>query len=145
MHIPSSLSVMKTMLFPSVEQPPSSGMVPCDKKMHVSEHFESQPIFQCTNADNQPSMSIDDRTFLALMDRDMTKDASGHWVAPLPFKTPRPVLPNNRRQALDRAIRFDNNLRRNPSKMTHFIEFMSAVIDAGHAELAQPLPPNTEC
>ena len=145
MHIPSSVNVMKTMLYSSVEHSPSSVLVPCDKKMHVSEHFESQSIFQRTNADNQPSMSIDDRTFMALMDRDMKKDASGHWVAPLPFKTPQPVLPNNRRQALDRAMSLDYNLRRNPSKMTHFIEFMSALFDAGHAELAEPLPPNKEC
>ncbi|KAK3531570.1 hypothetical protein QTP70_024955 [Hemibagrus guttatus] len=41
---------------------------------------------------------IEDRRFLDIMDREMFMDESNSWVAPLPFRTPRQRLPNNRDQ-----------------------------------------------
>ena len=132
------VNVMKTMLYGSV-------LEPCDKKMHISECFEGKSVFELAYDDNRPSMSIEDQEFLAQMDRDMKKDPSGNWIAPLPFRTVRPFLPNNRQQALDRAVGLDNNLVRNPTKKKHFLEFMNGLFEAGHVELAPPLEQNTEC
>ncbi|XP_062571182.1 uncharacterized protein LOC134233215 [Saccostrea cucullata] len=143
-HTPKSVDVMKTMCSNSIQ--PSQGIwIPCDQKMHITECIENQSVFRRTTTDNQPSLSVEDRLFLTQMDSDMKKDSSGHWSAPLPFKRTRPTLPNNRQQALDRAVSLDKSLMRNPLKKTHFLEFMRNLFEAGHIELAPQLPPNTEC
>ncbi|CAC5398316.1 unnamed protein product [Mytilus coruscus] len=47
--------------------------------------------------DDKPSLSIEDRRFLELMDTEMKRDDNSHnWAAPLPFKPNRKQLPNNR-------------------------------------------------
>jgi hypothetical protein len=57
-----------------------------------------------------------------------TKDETGSWVVPLPFKAPRPILPDNKKQALQRARQLESSLRRNPEKLKHFVAFMEKVI-----------------
>jgi hypothetical protein len=42
-------------------------------------------------------MSIEDKAFLSIMDKEMCKDIDGRWMAPLPFKQDRERLPNNRK------------------------------------------------
>lgn len=113
--------------------------------MHISECAENNSIFKRTNEDNQPSLSVEDRAFLKIMDNGMKKDSSGHWTAPLPFKEPRPALPNNRQQAMERALSLDRSLLKYPTKMMHFQEFMKNLFEAGHVEQAPPLTPETEC
>ncbi|XP_056001793.1 uncharacterized protein LOC130048768 [Ostrea edulis] len=144
-HTPKSADVMKTMLCSTSEQPSIGILMPYDHNMHVSECVEKQSVFKRTSTDNQPSLSCEDREFLAQMDSDMKKDSSGHWIAPLPLKRTRLILPNNRQQALDRAISLDRSLIKNSTKKTHFLEFMRNLFEAGHIELAPQLPPNTEC
>ncbi|XP_062602420.1 uncharacterized protein LOC134264140 [Saccostrea cucullata] len=143
-HTPKSVDVMKTMCSNS-EQPSQGIWIPCDQKMHITECIENQSVFRRTTTDNQPSLSVEDRLFLTQMVSDMKKDSSGHWSAPLPFKRTRPTLPNNRQQALDRAVSLDKSLMKNPLKKTHFLEFMRNLFEAGHIELEPQLPPNTEC
>ena len=75
----------------------------------------------------------------------MYKGSDGCWSAPLPFRQDRQRLPNNRPQALRRAHMLDANLRRNPEKMNHALDFMRRIIDNGHAEQAPELDSNTEC
>ncbi|KAK3087380.1 hypothetical protein FSP39_005210 [Pinctada imbricata] len=142
-HVPTSVDVMKTALYESSTKP--SIMPSCSSKMHVSELITDQALFHRTEDDNKPGMSVEDRTFIALMDRNMKKDPSGHWIAPLPFKGSRPSLPNNRKQALDRAIGLDKSLRRNPTKEAHFLEFMRGLFEADHAEQASELAEDAEC
>lgn len=64
----------------------------------------------------------------------MKKDSSGHWTAPLLFKEPRPALPNNRQQAMDRVLSLDRSILKNPTKIVHFQEFMKNLFEAGHVE-----------
>ncbi|XP_068242409.1 uncharacterized protein [Palaemon carinicauda] len=90
-------------------------------------------------------MSYEDKMFLKQMDNKFVRDASGSWVAPLPFRVPRQSLPNNRQQALQRAKLLDASLRRNPVKLEHFLTFMSKIFDNNHAEHAPPLKDHEEC
>lgn len=145
MHTPSSIDVMKTMICSQSEETPVGFFIPCDQKIHISECVENNSIFKRTSEDNRPSLSVEDRAFLKIMDNGMKKDSSGHWTAPLPFKEPRPALPTNRQQAMDRALSLDRSLQRNPTKMMHFHEFMKNLFEAGHVEQAPPLTPETEC
>lgn len=75
-----------------------------------------QNIFQTSHDDDKPGLSVEDKEFLAIMDKEFCRDNSGQWVAPLPFREPRRKLPNNRQQALRRAIILDASLRKNPVK-----------------------------
>ncbi|KAK7891906.1 hypothetical protein WMY93_023869 [Mugilogobius chulae] len=45
-----------------------------------------QNIFNETSSDNKPGPSMEDTLFLELMDKEMFRDESNHWVAPLPFR-----------------------------------------------------------
>ena len=57
-------------------------------------------IFQTSEDDEKPGLSVEDREFLKIMDNNIYRDESGQWVAPLPFREPRPRLGNNRQSAL---------------------------------------------
>lgn len=55
-------------------------------------------VSQRTPSDDKPAMSVDDKAFLDIIDREVFMDDSNSWVAPLPFIEPRPKLPKNRVQ-----------------------------------------------
>ncbi|KAI3360728.1 hypothetical protein L3Q82_012871 [Scortum barcoo] len=54
------------------------------------------------NNDNKMASSIEDEIFLELMDKKVYRNELNSWVTPLPFRKPRPRLPNNREQAIKR-------------------------------------------
>lgn len=53
-------------------------------------------IFERTEDDHKFSLSIEDKQFIGLMEKEMFINDRNSWVAPLPFRVPRPRLPNNR-------------------------------------------------
>ena len=61
-------------------------------------------VFKQTKEDNQVAPSIQDTSFMQIMDKGLQRDSNHSWVAPLPFKSPRQCLPNNRPQALKRLM-----------------------------------------
>jgi hypothetical protein len=70
----------------------------------------------------------EDKQFLKQMNSEFKRDSTGSWVAPLPFRSPRQSLPNNRKQAVKRAKYLDSSLRRNPKKREHMVEFMQKIV-----------------
>ncbi|XP_053381698.1 uncharacterized protein LOC128549197 [Mercenaria mercenaria] len=95
--------------------------------------------------DDKASLSIDDRDFLSIMNKEFVIDSQDRWSAPLPFKTPRSRLPNNRVQALQRAKCLQANLSKRPLKRQHFVDFIGKLLTNGHAEKAPRLDDSTEC
>ena len=79
------------------------------------------------------------------MNSELHRDSQGHWVAPLPFRIPRSPLPNNKSQAINRAMMLDRSLKKNLKKQEHFMTFMEKVINNNHAEIAPPLQDEEEC
>jgi hypothetical protein len=79
------------------------------------------------------------------MNDGFVRDKDGRWKAPLPFKSPRPQLKNNRLQALKRAHTLDYDLRKNPLKKEHFFTFMKAITESGALEVVPPISPGQEC
>ncbi|KAJ8349415.1 hypothetical protein SKAU_G00245450 [Synaphobranchus kaupii] len=77
-------------------------------------------IFERTKDDDKVGLSIEDRLFLELMDKEMFMDNTNSWVAPLPFRSPRRRLPNNREQALSRLTTLRRTLERKPELNSHF-------------------------
>lgn len=88
---------------------------------------------------------IEDWLFLEFMDKEMFMDDTNSWVAPLPFKTPRQQLPNNRDQALTCLNSLRRSMEKKPEMKMHFVAFMQNVFDRDHAELAPPLQKGQEC
>ncbi|XP_034053860.1 uncharacterized protein LOC117533931 [Gymnodraco acuticeps] len=101
-------------------------------------------VFKRTKEDNQVTPSIQDAAFMKIMDNGLHKDENGSWVAPLPFKSPRQRLPNNRPQALKRLKSLSRNFERKPEMKEHFLSFMDTMFKNGHAELAPPLDEEEE-
>lgn len=88
--------------------------------------------------------SIEDLFFLQIMEQGLKKDSSNHWVAPLPFKSPRRRLPNNRTQALKRLFSLKRNFEKRPEMRQDFVTFMDKVFQNRHAEEAPPLKEGEE-
>ncbi|XP_053386674.1 uncharacterized protein LOC123538141 [Mercenaria mercenaria] len=109
----------------------SSMFLPCENKFEIKD-----TVFQRTVEDDSPGLSREDREFLDMMDKEMTKSESGHIIAPLPFRKARRKLPNNFEQARRRAENLSRDLKRNPAKREHFVEFMKNIFEKKHAEEA---------
>lgn len=63
---------------------------------NTGDHSLGSKIFERTEDDNKVAPSIEDKQFIQLMNKEMFMNDAYSWVAPLPFHTPRPRLPNNR-------------------------------------------------
>lgn len=154
-HMPTNLYVKKTYILPT-GQP--TILKPCSNQFDLRENYSKvtdpackalgelrSSIFEQTKNDDKPGLSYEDKLFMEKMDREFKRDHSGSWEAPLPFRTPRQPLPNNKKQALQRMELFDKSLRKNPVKREHFLAFMDKIFENNHAEVAPPLCENEEC
>ena len=147
-----------------------SFLKPCTNNIHIKEKFKGltqrslqtpshteeifqetckdglgENVFQKTPEDDKLAMSVDDKDFLSIMDNNVYIDDENHWVAPLPFRSPRKPLPNNREQASQRLLSLQRSFRRRPDMKKHFFDFMQKVIDNHQAEPAPRLQPGQEC
>lgn len=108
----------------------------CELNLSIKEDINTHNLFVKTKKDEEVGWSIEDRQFVELMDKECHRNEEGYWTAPLPFRVPRPKMPNNRRMALQRAMVLHNSLQKNPVKRDHFVTFMEKVLSSGAAELA---------
>ncbi|KAM4045123.1 uncharacterized protein ACNLHF_008939 [Anomaloglossus baeobatrachus] len=84
-------------------------------------------VFQKTKEDYKLAHSIEDETFLEIMDQGFHKDENDSWVAPLPFKPQRPRLPNNKEMALKRLTYLKPSFSKKPEMEVHFFAFMDKI------------------
>ncbi|KAI2661156.1 hypothetical protein H4Q32_030204 [Labeo rohita] len=117
---------------------------------HATEGVQAEDklglkVFDRTKNDNKPAMSFEDETFLEIMQAEFHQDEQKNWVAPLPFRSPRPLLPNNREQALSRLNSLRRTLSRNPEMKKQFSAFMEKLFQNHHAERAPPIYEDEEC
>ncbi len=112
----------------------------CDQE----ENHLGCTVFQRTKEDNQTAPSIEDQAFIKMMERGLQKDEGNNWVAPLPFRTQRRCLPDNRAQALKRLTLLRRNFDRKPEMRDHFISFMEKIFENDHAEVTPPLREEVE-
>lgn len=148
-HIPS-LQVNRTYVDRSGRP---TMLEPCTQMLNIKNTvitsnktvIEKTDVFTKTSDDNKVGLSIEDHTFLNIMDNKFHLDPTeGKWTAPLPFRQNREQLPDNYSQALFRAKCLDASLRKNNTKKEHFIAFMQKIFDCDHAELAPIIPPDKE-
>lgn len=117
------------------------GFNQCSK---VTEKTLGKSVFTKTEHDNKPAPSMEDKTFLTLMDAKVYRDEDNSWVAPLPFRKPRQRLPNNKEQAISQFTSLQRTLKRKPEMQHQYVEFMGKVFTSGHAEVAPPLKESEE-
>ncbi|XP_062593639.1 uncharacterized protein LOC134255146, partial [Saccostrea cucullata] len=154
-HRPQHVVVNKTLILPSGR---GTHFTPCSSNLRIStyeddidNHFSNEKgiqlsqIFDRTKDDNIPGMSIEDREFLEIMEKKCHKDETGHWSAPLPFKSNRDRLPNNKEQALKRTYSLLTSFKRDHVKMNLAIKFMENVFSHGFAEEAPEVQEGEEC
>lgn len=167
-HKPSPVNSFRTYI---LENGRSSLMSPCLSKIDVKERIgctsqlgksstsnqqqgssprngtslKRESIFLCTKDDDKVGPSMEDLAFLRIMEEEIKQDKSNSWVAPLPFRTPRLRLPNNRQQAMNRLTALTRTLKKHPEKKADFINFMKKLFENGHAEVAPALQPDKEC
>ncbi|KAL1249503.1 hypothetical protein QQF64_020508 [Cirrhinus molitorella] len=124
------------------EEAPNSGELrsvifgACKNSMYgTSENSLGCDVFQMTENDNKLALSIEDTAFLRIMDSEVYRDEGNSWVAPLPFRVPRQVLPNNREQVLNRFHSLQHTLKKKPEMEKQFVAFMKKILENDHAEL----------
>ncbi|XP_054652021.1 uncharacterized protein LOC129192244 [Dunckerocampus dactyliophorus] len=156
-HRPSQVSSYKTCI---LENGRTSHLQPCTNHIRVKEKFShsstpqyrpaptstlfsrnslGQNVFAQTANDHHLAPSLEDIRFLQIMDSEFHQDSSNSWVGPLPFRSPRPRLPDNRKQAQDRLLSLRRTLEKRPQMKAHFLEFMENLFRREHAEAAPPL------
>ncbi|XP_042281759.1 uncharacterized protein LOC121906755 [Thunnus maccoyii] len=124
------------------------GTAASDGKSEVSKPAEEvlgQTVFNHTERDNKLASSIEDDIFLKLMGKEVYRDESNSWVAPLPFRQPRQRLPNNREQAAKRFASLQCSLNKRPEMQQQYMAFMGKILENGHAEVAPSLGESEEC
>jgi len=102
-------------------------------------------VFERNKNDNKLAMSFEDEIFLKIMQTEFQQDEQKNWFAPLPFRSPRPLLPNNREQALSRLKSLRRTLSRKPEMKEQFSAFMEKLFQNNHAEKAPPIHEDEEC
>ncbi|XP_023805499.1 uncharacterized protein LOC110017230 [Oryzias latipes] len=115
-----------------------------NKKQSADSLTLESNVFHQTKNDNKLAPSMEDLLFLKIMDEECTQNETKSWVAPLPFRQPRKILPNNRQYAVSRLKSLQRTLNKNPEMQSHFIDFMQKMLDNGHAELAPPVQESKE-
>ncbi|KAL0151744.1 hypothetical protein M9458_052970 [Cirrhinus mrigala] len=162
-HKPPSVSVYKTHTLPNGR---TSMLSTCPNKIQVKETLNRknthQPrsldcasqgeeteklgatVFDSHPDDEKVALSVDDETFLDIMDKEVFVDQANSWVAPLPFCKHRRRLPNNREMALRRLASLRRTLDRCTDMREHFLEFMGKVFENDHAETAPELEEHQE-
>ena len=168
-HQPTDVNVYKTNILPNGR---ASYFTPCPKGIHVKEKATSQSlqylpdvlrysgpskgssadtscigdsVFLRTADDEKTALSIEDKLFLDLMKKEVCLAEDNHWVAPLPFRSPRIRLPDNKEQAKHRLFSLQRTFQKKPGMKEHFFDFMQKVIENHQAEPAPPLKPGEEC
>lgn len=168
-HQPKEVKAYKTNILPNGR---TSFFMPCTRSVQVKEQMNSHPllyvpdtpcysrnsnslharssrlgddVFKKNADDEKMAFSIEDDIFLDVMNKEAYLDEDNHWVAPLPFRSPRRLLPNNKEQAIQRLLSLLRTLQKKPGMKKHFFDFMQRVIENGQAEPAPPMRPAEEC
>lgn len=102
-------------------------------------------VFKQTKDNDKLAPSVEDRPFLKVMEQGVCKDEDNSLVAPLPFREPRPRLPNNWSQAIDHLTSLCRSFNKKSEMKDHFMSFMENIFRNGHAEEAPHLSDNEEC
>ena len=96
-------------------------------------HMLHQDFTERANPGDLERMSIDDKKFLELMDKEVTF-VDGHYQLPLPFRNPDVEIPNNKIQAIKRARSLKRKLQKDKKMYDDYCAFMNKLFDKSYAK-----------
>ncbi|XP_062248605.1 uncharacterized protein LOC133957162 [Platichthys flesus] len=79
-------------------------------------------------------ISQEDLLFLSKVKEGVKQKENGHYELPLPFKTDKPNLPDNKQCAVHRLMSLERRLRKNEQYCKDYVQFMNDIIERGDAE-----------
>ncbi len=95
---------------------------PCSLKSKESYSKSlKENVFFRSPEDNKAALSVEDKVFLDIMNKEVYLDEDNHWVAPLPFRSPRIQLPNKREQAKQRLSSLQRTFSKKPKDENAFL------------------------
>ena len=106
----------------------------------INEMFE-RDFHERAEHKNSSTLSVEDRTFLEILDKGIHQREDGHYEMPLPLRS-LPLrsldvkLPNNRSQALRRLSQLKARFKRDPKYHRDYVKFMEEMI----GECAEKVP-----
>eukprot|EP00112_Aurelia_sp_Birch-Aquarium-sp1_P006390 Seg1706.9 transcript_id=Seg1706.9/GoldUCD/mRNA.D3Y31 product="hypothetical protein" protein_id=Seg1706.9/GoldUCD/D3Y31 len=84
--------------------------------------------------DGKLDLSQEHKKFLKMMKEQSIK-ADGHYVLPLSFRNPNVYnMPNNKEQAMKRAVWTKRRLQKDPKFYSDYVKFMNDIISKGYAK-----------
>lgn len=108
----------------------------------VKEIFDSEKVLRALESDFQEKSpyrqpySVDDQSFMSILENGTTRRQDGHYEMPLPLKTSNLSMPDNRRLAEKRWLQLQARFRKNPKLFTDYQTFMKDVV----TECAERVP-----
>lgn len=99
-------------------------------QLDYSELHHSRTIRGTENTE-----SVEDRRFNDLLTTSIHTNELGNWEMPLPLRTDKLSLPNNREQCLNRLLGIKRKLLKNGKVLKQYTEFMQKMFNKNHASL----------
>ena len=103
------------------------------QKMHQNDSVEKKVINVNGLLENIVKISKDDKAFLKTVEESTIKSGD-HYVVPLPFKKENLIMPNNRKQAMQRLIYLKRRFKKDPAFFEDYKQFMSNLLVGGYEE-----------
>lgn len=86
------------------------------------------------HATDDNSVSQEDLLFLSQVKEGMCQKEDSHYELPLPFRSDKPHLPDNKQCAVHRLASLERRLRKNDQYYKDYVHFMNDIITRGDAE-----------
>ncbi|XP_070564485.1 uncharacterized protein [Ptychodera flava] len=87
-------------------------------------------------AHGEKTISQEDIQFLNILETGIQQREDGHYCMPLPFKSGKPLLPDNKRAAAIRLQHLKKKFIKDPKYYADYKKFMNDVLEKGDAEKA---------
>ena len=90
------------------------------------EHAGTSIMLKC-------EVSHEDKKFMEIVDRATSKK-DDHYVVPLPFRDPNLMLPNSKKQAIQRLIGLKRGFMKDSKFFQDYLKFMDNLLITGYAK-----------
>ena len=105
-----------------------------EKMLHKMYSVDFTDQRSSTTKENDCEMSIEDRQFMEIMERECTREGK-HYKFPLPLRDPEMKFPDNKKMAGLRLHNLKKRFKRDRKLHEDYTNFMRDMIGKGHTEV----------
>ena len=84
-------------------------------------------------------VSYEDKTFMEIVEKGTSKK-DDHYVVPLPFRNPNLMLPNKKKEAIQRLMRLKRRFMKDNKFFQDYLKFMDNLLRSGYARRSDASP-----